>query len=263
MSHIFQIRAQDNSLEIEVDSAVSANQTSKVIRGDTGDFTVGAYLRKICERFEVDHEIDSGGKVHIRQRGAATEFVRRPRAYILANNPLLANGIASITELFSPTPPSLDGGGPNAKNPVATQSLTAAKELAAREGEMKPTWEPGTRQLTATVTPDGHERLLKVLEGLSGKAPFQPTHWVSLRGGAFFALALEGCANERIRGRHATLGACEFSASDLLELVNFPGTPPPFVQSFTDWRQENAPEPDIPKAAQEASSVEEMFNFGK
>jgi len=263
MSHIFQIRAQDNSLEIEVDSAVSANQTSKVIRGDAGDFTVGAYLRKICERFEVDQEIDNDGKVHIRQKGAAAESVRRPRAYILANNPLLANGIASITELFSPDPPSLNSGGPNAKNPVVTQSLSAAKELGAREGEMKPTWEPGTRQLTATVTPEGHERLLKVLEGLSGKAPFQPTHWVSLRGGAFFALALEGCANERIRGRHATLGACEFAASDLLELVNFPGTPPPFVQSFTDWRQENAPEPDIPRAAQEASSVEEMFNFGK
>jgi hypothetical protein len=86
---------------------------------------------------------------------------------------------------------------------------------------------------------------------------------VTLRSGAFFALALDGCANERIRGRHATLGPCEFAASELVEMVNFPGNPPPFVQSFTEWRQENAPEPDIPSAAQDASSVGEMFNFGK
>lgn len=263
MSHIFQIRAQDNTLEIEVDSAVSTNQTSKVIRGDAGDFTVGAYLRKICERFDVDQEIDKDGKVHIRQKGAAAETIRRPRAYILANNPFLKNGIPSIKELFSANPPALDSGGPNANVPTLEHSLAAAKELVALEGEIKTAWEPGTRQLTASLTPEGHDRLVKVLEGLSGKLPFQPTHWVSLRGGAFFALALDACANDRIRGRHATLGGCEFPASELLELVNFPGTPPPFVQSFTEWRQENAPEPDIPSAAQEASSVEEMFNFGK
>lgn len=265
MSHIFQIRAQDNSLEIEVDAAVSASQTNKVIRGDAGDFTVGAYLRKICERFEVDHEIERDGKVHIRQKAAATESLRRQRAYILASNPFLTNEIPPIKDLFSPAASSgsVSALGTSNKNPVVAQSLAAASELGAREGEMKVTWEPGTRQLNATLSPDGHLQLVKVLEGLSGKPPFQPTHWVTLRGGAFFALALDGCANERIRGRHATLGPCEFAASELVEMVNFPGNPPPFVQSFTEWRQENAPEPDIPSAAQDASSVGEMFNFGK
>ena len=263
MSHIFQIRAQDNSLEIDVDAAISANSVSKVIRGDSGDFTVGTYLHKICERFDVDHEIDKDGKVHILPNCAAAASVRRPRVYILANNPFLSNEMPSVKDLFSANPPPLEGDALRSKNPLLAQGLSAAKELVALEGDMKTSWEPGTRQLTATLSPEGHARLVKILESLSGQPPFQPTHWVTLRGGAFFALALEGCANERIRGRHATLGTCEFPAADLTELVNFRGNPPPFVQSFTEWKQENAPEPDIPSAAQDASSIGEMFNFGK
>ena len=237
MSHIFQIRAQDNALEIDVDGTLAAKQVNKVIRGDAGDFTIGAYLRRICEKFEADFDVDEQGRVRIRARGAVAQSSVRPKVYLLKNDPFITN--QSAPKAF----------------------LESRGLVFPPDGALD--WEPGTRQLKATLSAEGHAKLLELLRSATGDSPGMPTHWVTLRNGAFFALTLTDCSNDLVRGNHALLGPCEFAVKDLQELVNFPANPPAFVQSFMDWRQEHAPEPDIPKAAQEANSVKDMFNFGK
>ena len=114
-------------------------------------------------------------------------------------------------------------------------------------------WNPGSRQLSLTNTPENHVKLAQVLASDFGGVLDSPTHWLLLASGARFGLAVDKFGKDSITGHHPVYGRLNVPLSEIHVIRTSRPETNTTMKALADWRLVNAPEPALPESGGESS----------
>ncbi|MEI6715539.1 MAG: TlpA disulfide reductase family protein [Verrucomicrobiota bacterium] len=223
-SHIYHLKETDPSLRYKVSGQTSTPHASLIFEGTS----LAKAIEAIATVFGLQSRIDLDGSIVLEQRATASPIPLQQQSYWLNEQPF---------------PPGSD-----LKAFLSEFGITFPNDAQIA-------WEPGSKQLLFTNTPENHLRLRSVLNKNFGGILGSPTHWVVLNNGARFGLNVAAFGPDYIKGQHPVYGHCSIPVTQVFEIANFVQPPPGAWKSLENWELIPAPEPVIPESGGENSQL--------